>query len=85
MVVDAVSEMHEPVSLQQYCWPRKKVFIEIFCSLKLDPNVAVILPTRCRAKTQDSMAEESVCCRLDQNSSGLRIVERRLRAFVTAS
>ena len=43
------------------------------------------LPTRCRAKTQDSMAEESVCCRFDQNSSGLRIVERRLRAFVTAS
>ena len=43
------------------------------------------LPTRCRARTQDSMAEESVCCRFDQNSSGLRIVERRLRAFVTAS
>ena len=21
MVVDAVSEMHDPVSLQQYCWP----------------------------------------------------------------
>ena len=54
--------------------------------LKLESNASdEDLPTRCRARTQDSMAEESVCCRFDQNSSGLFIVERRLRAFVTAS